>query len=190
MSGTLPSGVRGRLLALGVGLLLLALGWVAVAEPLIGWHASLAQAVENRGAVARRMQVVAASLPAQRRQAETAAADTQVTSSLLEGDTDALAGAALQARLRELASGAQVSLTSAESLPAEAVGGLRRIGVRVSATAEWPVLIGLLQALDRATPRMLVDDLQLQKTVVVSGSVARPLGVTLTVLAFRAAEAP
>ena len=131
MNGALPDGPRGRLLAVGLTLILLALAWVGVAEPLIGWHGSLAAAAENRGAVARRMEAVAETLPQLR--AAATAPETRAAAPLLEGATDALAGAALQARLRELAAEAQISLTSTETLPATDEAALRRIGLRIAA---------------------------------------------------------
>lgn len=187
MSASLPTGPRGRLLAVGVTLLALALVWAAVVDPLLGWHASLREAVANRGAVAARMVAVADRLPELRRQAQAETGGAPAAAALLEGSTDALAGAALQVRVRELASQSGASLASVESLPAEAAGAYRRIGVRITATDTWPVLVRLLQALDEASPRMLVDDLNLQAALSLAGATTtRPLSTTLTVFAFRA----
>ncbi len=183
----LPTGPRGRLLALGIALLLAAAVWAVLVDPLLGWHARLVGAVENRGAVARRMAAVAETLPELRRQAA-AGAEQPVAAALLEGATDALAGAALQVRVRELAAQAEASLTSSETLPAEAAGGFRRIGVRVSVTGTWPVLVRLLREVGQASPGMLVDDVQMQAAPSLVSGAARPLAVTLTVLAFRAAD--
>jgi general secretion pathway protein M len=181
-----PTGRKGQALALGLTLLMLAAAWVLVAQPLIAWHAGLVQATENRGAVARRMEAVAETLPQLRRQAEEAAARAPAAV-LIEGSTDALAGAALQATLREFATRAQLELSSVESLPAEEAGSVRRIGVRISTTAVWPVLMRLLRDLDESSPRLLVDDVQMQASIVLAGAVTRPLNATLTVFAFRAA---
>jgi general secretion pathway protein M len=181
-----PVGRRGRALALLLTLLVLAAAWMLIAQPVIDWHAGLTQAVENRGAVARRLEAVAETLPALRQQVEQVVAGAPPTV-LIEGSTDALAGAALQARLRDFAARAQLELSSAETLPAEDAGSVRRIGVRISAVAPWPVLVRLLRDLDESTPRLLVDDVQLQAAVSLGGGPARPLNATLTVLAFRAA---
>ena len=183
---TWPTGPRGRALALGITLMMVAFAWVLVAQPLIAGHADLRQAVENRGAVARRMETVAGSLPELRRRSEDAASRGP-TAALLEGGTDALAGAALQARLRDIAARVQLQFDSAEILAAEEAGGLRRIGVRISTIVPWPVLVGLLRELDAASPRLLVDDVQLQASVSLAAGVSRPLTVSFTVFAFRAA---
>lgn len=196
MISALPTGARGRWLALGITMLAAALIWSAVIGPLVAWQASLITAGENRGAIARRMAALVETLPELRRQA--GAPESQGRggglggqpdlAALLDGRTDALAGAALQVRLRELASQTGVSLASAETLPAEAVGGFRRISVRIAATGAWPVLVRLLEALDQASPRMLVDDVQLQSALSLGTETTRPLTVTLTVLAFRPAD--
>lgn len=171
-----------------MALLLAGAVWAAVVEPLLDWHARLASAALNRGAVAERMAAVADTLPELRHQAA-AGAGQPITTTLLEGATDALAGAALQVRVRELATQAGASLTSSETLPAEAAGAFRRIGVRVAVTGAWPVLVRLLRDLEQASPGMLVDDLQVQAAASLATVAARPLIATLTVLAFRAADA-
>lgn len=181
-----PTGPRGRALAMGITLVTVALAWALIAQPLIAWHAELVQAVENRSAVARRMEAVAGSLPDLRRRSEEVASRGPTTA-LLEGGTDALAGAALQARLRDIATRLQLQFDSAEILSAEEAGGLRRIGVRISTITPWPVLARLLRELDAASPRLLVDDVQLQASVSLAGGVTRPLTASFTVFGFRAA---
>lgn len=183
MIATLPTGSRGRLLALGLTLFVVALAWAVVVDPLLGWQTALTEAVDNRGAIARRMALAAETLPALRLQAQ--GESRAPAAALLEGNTDALAGAALQVRVRELANQAGVSLASAETLPAEATGTFRRIGMRVTAAGAWPVLVRLLQALEQANPRMLVDDMQLQSALSLATETTRPLNATFTVFSFR-----
>lgn len=187
MSAGLPVGRRGQVVAVGVTVLMAMAIWLGVVQPLLAWRGDLAAAAVNRGAVLARMTGLAETLPELRRQAEAAAAAPAATA-LLGGATDALAGAALQTRLRELAAQSDASLASTETLPAEDAGGFRRIAVRVSTSVAWPVLVRLLDGLAQATPRMLVDDVQLRAgTAVVGGSPVIPLNVTLTVFAFRSA---
>lgn len=187
MSAGLPMGRRGRVVALGVTAFMALVLWLGVLQPLLVWHGDLTQAALNRGAVLQRMAGLLETLPDLRRQAE-AAGEAPAAAALLAGATDALAGAALQTRVRELAAQFEASLTSTETLPAEAAGGFRRIAVRFSTTVAWPVLVRLLDGLGQASPRMLVDDVQLRAgTTVVGGSGIVPLNVTLTVFAFRSA---
>jgi general secretion pathway protein M len=107
---------------------------------------------------------------------------------VLAGETDAVAGAALQLLMQQMAIGAGTSLSSVEVLPAESVGGYRRIGLHVALAAPWPALVHLLQSIEQATPPMLVDDLRLHGSPV--ANVALPMDASFTVLAFRDGKAP
>ena len=188
MAAALPTGPRGRLLALGLTAMAAAVLWLGVIEPALAWHAERAELVERRGALVRRMEALSDTLPALRARVAVATSGTAATT-LLEGGSDAVVGAALQARVQDLAAGAGATLASAEGLPVEQLGGYRRIALRVTLTAPWPALVALLGALDAASPRMLVDDLQLRPAPAMQAT-DRPLGATLTVLTFRAAEPP
>lgn len=79
-------------------------------------------------------------------------------------------------------------LTSTEALPAEQVGAYRRVALRVTVDATWPVLVKLLQAIERARPRMFIDDLQIHAQPVAAKLREPPIDISFTVLAFRAAK--
>lgn len=159
--------------------------WVAVVAPLLAWHADRAELLSQRQALAQRMERVAATLPQlQRNAAGTPTAPG--AGALLEGGSDAVAGAALQGQVEALAAASGIPLSSTELLPTEAVGAYRRMSLRLTLTGPWPALVRLLQALDQASPRMLVDDLQLQLAPSVTAGAGQPLGATFTVIGFRA----
>ena len=63
----------------------------------------------------------------------------------------------------------------------------RRIGLRVTTAAQWPVLIELLHAIEQGSPRMLVDDLQLRAPPIEMRASTQPISAAFTVLAFRSA---
>src|SRR3954468_7784469 len=183
----LPTGRRGQLLALGLTLAVLGGAWAGIAAPLLDWSALRAEQVQARRAVARRMAELVETLPALRDQARRVAAPGRPTEgAVLDGASDALAAAALQGRLQEMAARAGAPLSSAEALPGEAGGAWRRIGVRVTVNAPWPSLVRLLQAIGTATPRMLVDDVQLRAPPLLLRAGPRPVDASFTVLAFRA----
>jgi general secretion pathway protein M len=73
-------------------------------------------------------------------------------------------------------------------LPAQSVGNYRRIGLHIALQAQWPVLVRLLQSVERANPRMLVDDLRLHGPPMQNA--ALPMDASFTVLAFRGGSAP
>lgn len=186
----LPTGRPGRLLALGLLVAVLAAAWAAAVEPLLSWHAETAATLAQRRTVARRMAQVAQTLPELEQQATEAATGAPPPDALLGGATDAVAGAALQQAVRDMATGAGVALSSAETLPTEQAGAYRRVGLRVAFSAPWPVMVRVFQLIEQAAPVMLIDDLQVRGPRLHAGPVEPDLDTSLTVFAFRAGTAP
>jgi hypothetical protein len=184
MMGALPEGVRGRLLALAMTVTALAVVWAGCLQPLIDWHASRAAALEQRRLLLQRMTSLAATLPEIQRQAS---GEHAPTAALLEGPSDPIAGAALQSGVQRMAATAGAELNSMEMLPSEQRAGYRRIGLRVTTAAQWPVLIALLQAIEQGSPRMLVDDLQMRAPPIELRVSNQPISAAFTVFAFRSA---
>lgn len=187
MTLALPEGPRGRALALGVTAILLAAIWLALVQPLIESYADRADELRRRGALASRMADLAASLPELQRAAETQTTDVTPASATLDGTSDSLAAASLQGLLEGMSSSVGAHVTSAEALPAEQVNAYRRISLRLTVEATWPVLIHLLQQAERATPRMFVDELQIHAQPAAEKLREPPLDISFIVLAFRAA---
>ncbi len=183
----LPSGRRGQVLALAIAVVAACVLWFGLVLPVVGWHDARADRLDQLRARATRMDALAASLPGLRRQVASLSTDL-APQSLLEGASDAVAGATLQERVQAMAVEAGTPLTSAEALPAEPAGSYRRIGLRISVAAPYPVLANLLAAIAEATPRMLVDDLQIEAPPLGLRSAQLPMDATLTVLAFRARD--
>ena len=191
MSPALPTGRAGQWLALGLAALVAALLWVVMALPLIQWHAARDEALAGRRALAGRMAGLAAELPQLKHAAAQAADAGPPAGAMLDQPSDAVAGAALQQRVQDIATKAGATLSSTEALPAEATGGYRRIRLRVALTAHWPVLVGMLQGLALQTaPQMLVDDVQLRSAPVLLDRGDPPLDASFTVLALRAGSEP
>lgn len=188
MMGSLPDGRRGQLLAVMLGLAVVAVVWAGIVTPLVAWHAEQAERLEQRRVLARRMAELATTLPALQAQAASRHVTGPAPSAVLGGNTDAIAGAALQQLVQQMATGAGTSLSSVDVLPAEAVGGYRRIGLHVALEAPWPALVHLLQSLEQATPPMLVDDLRLRGSPLQNA--ALPMDASFTVLAFRGGSTP
>ena len=187
MSGLrLPVGRAGQGLAVLL-LLLLALVWTAAAAPLLDWHADRAAALQSRRILAGRMALLAAALPELQRQAATAGAPVAVA--VLEGGTDAVAGAELQQKVQDMAAAAGATLSSAELLPAEPAGSYRRVRLRITLRAPWPVLVALLDAVAGARPGMTVDDVQVHGTGGFIRASDAALDASWTVLAFRPGSA-
>jgi hypothetical protein len=184
METALPEGSRGRLLALALTAIVLAVVWLVCVQPLMEWHAERADALEQRRALLQRMNALLATLPELQRQSS---GEHAPAAALLAGASDALAGAALQSSAQGMATAAGAELSSMEILNAEQRGAYRRIGLRVSTAAPWPVLVELLRAVEQGTPRMLIDDLQLRAPPVEVRAAATPISAAFTILAYRAA---
>jgi general secretion pathway protein M len=185
MEKALPDGPRGQILALTLTLLLVAALWFGVAAPLIDWYNDRNEELTQRHALLLHMQQAAETLPTLERALP---ADTRpVAADLLSGATDALAAAAMQSAAQSKAASAGVNLSSMETLPAETRGAYRRIGLRISLVAPWPVLIELLRAVGDGQPRMLIDELQLRAAPTQEHSAVTPVTASFTLLAFRSA---
>jgi len=178
-------GRRGQALAVSIALIGAAILWVGLVDPLWTWHAERAERLEQQRTVVQHMSELVDTLPALRRTAAFGERDALPASAMLQSTSDALAGAMLQERVQAMGAASGVTVTSVETLPGEAIGTARRIGLRMSLTAEWPVLVALLRAFDQATPRMLVDDLRIHSATVVSRPQTLPLQASLTVHAYR-----
>jgi general secretion pathway protein M len=184
---TLPDGRRGQLLALGIGLAALLLLWVALLAPLFGWYQERADELAQQRVLAVRMQALAREIPTLR--AAVAAQDPGQggPALLLQGDSDAIAGANLQSALQDLATRSGTSLDSAALAPVQAQGPLRKLGLQVSLTASWPALISFLASIETASPRMIVGGLSLSNAGPPDAGGAPPVQASFTVSAFRAA---
>ncbi len=185
----LPDGPRGRALALALLAIVLGLVWAGAVSPLLDWYAARAETIAERQGLLAHMTGLVNSLPALRRTAGAGTAGPQPTA-LLDGESDAIAGAGLQGMVQEMATEAGATLASAEALPGEQRGSYRRIGVRINFNADWPVLVALLKAIESNPVRLLVDDLQLHAIARIGQSgptIGAPqIDTRLIVLGFRA----
>jgi general secretion pathway protein M len=153
----LPTGQRGRLLALGITVAVALALWLGIASPLMNLYEERTETLVQRQSLARHMEQLAAARPALEAQAAALGSQTPATSSL--SGSIPVATAALQGLVQDIANGAGASLTS---VPGETAAGYRRVGVKLTLSASWPVLVHLLQALEQSGTPMAVDDLQVR----------------------------
>jgi general secretion pathway protein M len=190
----LPEGRTGRWFALGITLAAPALLWIGLVSPLLEWHAQRAALLEHRLTVAQHMNAMVQALPQLRQQAAALSEGSNpatgaaggASATLLDGATDAVAAAALQQKLQDMAARVGAEVASAETLPGAQTGAYRQIGLHVSLNTRWSVLIRLLQAIAQGSPRMLVDDLQVHSARVLVAGLDPSLTAAFTVLAYRA----
>lgn len=189
MIAALPTGWQGRLLALGLAVIALVVVYAAAAAPLLDLYAENAALAERRQAMVVRLHAIAGELPPLRaRVAElrAAVASSKVT---LDGASDAVASAALQGRVEELAAAAGVTIGSTEGIPAEVRGGYRRLGLRLVITGTYEGLVKLLAGIEATRPPLIVDNVQMRAFQRRPGATAvAMLDASLEVSGFRAAE--
>lgn len=181
----LPEGRAGQGLAVLLMLLALAVLWVGIAAPLAGWYSARAGLLAAERQEIARGDALQKDLPALRAAAAAAAKQADANGILLDGGSDAIAGANLQVELQGLAAQNGTSLDSIAMVPAQQAGALRRIGAQVSVTATWPVLIALLGAIDTARPRMIVDQLTVTSPGPTDPTQDAPLQAGFSVAGFR-----
>ena len=188
-ANTLPTGPRGQAMALGLAAVAVLIVWFGAIAPCLQWYADRTETLQRQRQFASRMISVASTAPTLQRQLAQAEA-APPPRSVFEGASDAIAGAALQQAVQDIAGRAGATVLSAEILPAQPVSGYQRIGVRLTVSAPWTVLVALLEATVQATPRMLVDDLTFRQTDITGGKEQRPMEAAFTVTALHAAAAP
>ncbi|WP_287761750.1 type II secretion system protein GspM [Acidiphilium sp.] len=184
----LPDGRAGQALALAISAALLALVGFGVIRPGLAWYRGLSTRVATVSTLLAHERRLVAELPALRRMAARGRPGAG-RDAYLPGGSAAIAGARLQGAVQSLAATHRIGLDSAELLPPVSLGSVERIRLRISMTATYPALIGFLDALGAATPRMLVNRLDLHATGAPTTGADLPLHASFTVSGFRIAKA-
>lgn len=187
----MPTGRPGRLLALSLLLLVLAAVYLLAAAPILGLYRERAARLDERLMLAPRLDAAAAEVPALRARLARLTARSRARKVTLDGASDAIASANLESRIDALASAAGATVGSAESLPAKVIAPYRRIGLRVVLSGNYETLVKLFTALDRATPPLVIDDLEIHGTILPFNR-SRNLGLnaSFNVYGFRSSTDP
>jgi Tfp pilus assembly protein PilO len=191
LNPTLPTGWRGRTLALGTVFVALGVFYMAALAPALDFYAANELTIETRRALAGKLNAMSQELPALRAQVaklRTAAAGDRQT---LEGGSDAVTAAALQDRIGEIAGNIGMTIASSEILPAEIQDEYRRLGLRLVVNASYDGLAHLLAAIEKAAPPLIVDNLQIrsvQRRPRTAPESFAPLDASFEVFGFRIDE--
>jgi general secretion pathway protein M len=159
----LPEGAKGKSLALAIAALLLGVVYAAVVVPLSDVYAANAQALNDRRAVLMRYEKAAQDLPRLRGDASEREQQTG-RGPLLAGSSDAVAAADLQSMLKDLVEQGGATLESAQTLPAETMGSLRRVGVRLAFDGSLDLLTSVLLGTETSNPVLSVGGLELHSS--------------------------
>jgi general secretion pathway protein M len=160
LTAELPTGRRGQIVAIAVMLVAVLALWLLIISPIAGFYSDRSDELAERQRVEQHMeQLVASRQDLEARAAELG--DTAPPPNILDGSSIPVATAALQGIAKDVAASAGASLTSVESLPGETGAGYRRVGVKLSLTTSWPVLIHFMESLQQSDTPMAIDDLQI-----------------------------
>ena len=187
----LPTGRPGQALAVALTLAVLLLAWEVLVSPLLGFYEGRADDLAAAQSRVSHAEALVVNLPALRAEARRVKGSGPASSSLLDGATDAVAAAALQGKVQDLAAATGTNLSSTEALTAKQQGRYRRISLRVSLSATLPILVHMIQSIEGGSPRMLVDDLQLHTSPILmaaSRDISPALDASMTVIAFRSGQ--
>ena len=159
---TLPTGLRGQFMAVAILLILVLLSYQLVARPAFKAYQAREEAIlETRHAI-RRYRHLLAQAAALESFNERYVREQPLAPLLLPGNNPALAGAALQQRLQDLAAQHQVRLLSLRTRPAEEDGGFQRIAVEARMQSNITGLRDLLYDIEQAEPYLFVDSLAIR----------------------------
>ena len=188
MAVTLPSGPRGQLLAVGILLFAVAIVWLGLIAPLLDMFEDRTETLRRQLTMADRTAALVQTVPELQRQAAVAVASGRQADAMLPGASDALAAAALQQKLDELAAASGVRMGSQEILPAQASDGFRAISVRVTTNAPWRSLVALFLALAQSETPMVADELSLRGPLANVRDPDLPVDASFTITSYRPAN--
>ena len=167
----LPSAPRltARQWASRLGAILLLLGVILLAkegviDPILDSVNQSREEIADAATRLSRIKAIAATKLELEAQAAKMMSDIGQSDAFMRADTEALAGAALQERLRTLTSAQGISLGAIQWAAGKTDSGLGRISVRVQITATLGPLYALLGSVESTMPLLFIDDIDIQST--------------------------
>jgi general secretion pathway protein M len=148
-----PAGRRA--IFIGVNLLALALFYLILIEPARRMIADGAEGIAQRRQTLARYEAVA-SHEEQIQEYARQVADINGRGELLDGDSDGVINANLQARLKSIAEAAQVTVRSIQMLPEKPFQGVTLVGARLDVSGSYENIHALARALEGAPPLMII----------------------------------
>jgi general secretion pathway protein M len=159
---TLPSGVRGQLVAVAILIIMVLLAYRLAVVPLVDRYQSRQAEITDMRTAIDRYQRLIAQAPALEAFDAQYRRQQPLAPLLLPGGNPALAGAALQQRLQDIAAGVDVRILSQRIRPPATDGEFERIGVEARLQSDVTGLRDLLLAIEQNTPFLFVDSLSIR----------------------------
>ncbi len=151
MSGLLRGWV-GRLAAVALLFAVLGVAYLYIAAPLIVAYHKADEEIERSSELLIRYEAIATTRQANQRQSDELSSRQFGSGVYLVAETDALASAELQGRVRSAVSAHGGSLRSIQTLPVKSDGEFLRVSVRVQFTAPMAAFHRMLYALESEKP--------------------------------------
>lgn len=166
----LPTGQRGRLLALGILLLplLVIFNWVLL--PAWQNYAELRDEIATDTDQLQRYRRIAAELPQLRTQVREQAQQQQLAPYLIAGNNPAQAGASLQKYLQTMVNARGGRILSLRSLKAEQDGAFERVPLNARLQIDTEGLQQVLYQIETGRPLLRIDQINITARRVRGGS--------------------
>ena len=159
----LPTGARGRWVALGLLLILITLIYQLTLAPLWARYRALAPAIAEQQEQVSRYQRLAAQAPQLRERLQTLRNDARFNDYLVPGNGSALAAAALQQRLQELAQAQQGRVLSTRVGKPLGDGDFEQVTINARLQIDLAGLQELLYSLETQSPYLFVRNLNIYR---------------------------
>lgn len=184
-----PGTLVSRIAALGILIVVIAIGWSIVIGPLSTAYGDAADDVRRQRGQLAALQNRAMSGELQ---STLTAMKEQIAKRglLLEDANDGAAAAKLQQTLVGLLEQSGGSLSSVQALPTRAIEQLKRIGLRLQFSADPASLQKILYGLEFGQPVIVLENVFVHARTDRAVGLARPLTVRLDVFAFLPGEVP
>jgi hypothetical protein len=162
MNGLLSPPVR-RGLAIAIFVVLIAVIYFGVVQPLAGSYTGHWQTVVQLQDAVAKYRRAAEELPALQAQLTTLTRDQSSTAGFLQGPSATLIAAHIQNRIKSLADAAKVDLRTSQVLPAAEEGKLQRIAVREQLAGSLGGILAVVDGLEAAgSPFLFLDNLSIR----------------------------
>lgn len=150
-----------RLIALFLLVVVLALPYVLVVQPIMAEFESNQQQIERYQELILRYRTIAADRPALEQELELAQRNIFPSQYYFSGDNPALVTASLQNQIKTFVEGSGGRLLSTQILPPEPDNGSTRVSVRVRMTGSVDSLYKTLYAIESNRPALFVESVDL-----------------------------
>lgn len=154
---------RSRWIALSLLVLTLAVAAALVLTPLHMAFSRYDDAIEALSLRLQRYQRTAAMAPALQQRTVRQGGNTRAREGLIEGESQAIAEANLQALLKEIVQRAGGELESTQALDVSVHGSLERLAVRAHFNGDVSILQQILYQIELARSGLLVEQLEIRR---------------------------